>query len=90
MENITILQYAGITHEIQFNPKWPPSSVEDITYDILPNGAKAAFISSVVISGLRSPTKTWKWSYQEKEKKYTFLQSDPGNLGDFFFKEKFI
>lgn len=33
----------------------------DCTYDIFPNGAKAAFMSSVVISGLRSPTKTWKW-----------------------------
>lgn len=30
------------------------------TYDIFPKGAKAAFMSSVVISGLKSPTKTWK------------------------------
>lgn len=30
------------------------------THDILPKGAKAALMSSVVISGLRSPTKTWK------------------------------
>lgn len=36
------------------------------TYDILPNGPKAALTSSVVISGLRSPTKTWKWSIGEK------------------------
>ena len=32
------------------------------TYDILPNGPNAALTSSVVISGLRSPTNTWKWS----------------------------
>lgn len=31
------------------------------TYDIFPKGPKAALMSSVVISGLRSPTKTWKW-----------------------------
>lgn len=42
-------------------------TLSSVTYDILPNGAKAAFISSVVISGLRSPTKTWKWSYKGKE-----------------------
>jgi hypothetical protein len=30
------------------------------THDILPNGANAARMSSVVISGLRSPTNTWK------------------------------
>lgn len=30
------------------------------TYEIFPKGANAALISSVVISGLRSPTKTWK------------------------------
>jgi len=35
-------------------------SFTTLASDILPNGAKAAFISSVVISGLRSPTKTWK------------------------------
>lgn len=43
-----------------------------VTYDILPNGAKAALISSVVISGLRSPTKTWKWSFGERGKKKEF------------------
>lgn len=32
------------------------------TYDILPKGANADLISSVVISGLKSPTNTWKWS----------------------------
>lgn len=31
------------------------------TYEIFPKGPKAALMSSVVISGLRSPTKTWKW-----------------------------
>lgn len=30
------------------------------TYDILPKGANADLISSVVISGLKSPTNTWK------------------------------
>lgn len=32
------------------------------TYDIFPNGANATLTSSVVISGFKSPTKTWKWS----------------------------
>lgn len=32
------------------------------TYDIFPNGANAILTSSVVISGFKSPTKTWKWS----------------------------
>lgn len=53
-------------------------SLSSVTYDILPNGAKAAFISSVVISGLRSPTKTWKWSYKREgrgsEKKNKILE----------------
>lgn len=30
------------------------------TYDILPKGANADLMSSVVISGLKSPTNTWK------------------------------
>lgn len=30
------------------------------TYDIFPNGANATLTSSVVISGFKSPTKTWK------------------------------
>lgn len=37
-------------------------SIEYDTYDILPKGANADLISSVVISGLKSPTNTWKWS----------------------------
>jgi hypothetical protein len=32
----------------------------DKTYEIFPKGVKAALTSSVVISGLKSPTKTWK------------------------------
>lgn len=40
------------------------------TYDIFPNGAKAAFMSSVVISGLRSPTKTWKWPKKKNTVKH--------------------
>lgn len=37
-------------------------SIDYDTYDILPKGANADLISSVVISGLKSPTNTWKWS----------------------------
>lgn len=35
------------------------------TYEIFPKGANAALMSSVVISGLKSPTKTWKWSAEK-------------------------
>lgn len=46
------------------------------TYDILPNGPKAALTSSVVISGLRSPTKTWKWSVEGRGlAKFSFISS---------------
>lgn len=40
------------------NPDLIFDSKQFETYDILPNGPKAALTSSVVISGLRSPTKT--------------------------------
>lgn len=36
------------------------SDIDYDTYDILPKGANADLISSVVISGLKSPTNTWK------------------------------
>lgn len=40
-----------------------------------PKGAKAALMSSVLISGLRSPTNTWKWpKAQEKPKNNKLLQ----------------
>lgn len=36
-------------------------------------------MSSVVISGLRSPTKTWKWSFGEKkETRMLAFEDDPG------------
>lgn len=41
---------------------WNTCGPNCATYDIFPNGAKAALTSSVEISGLRSPTNTWKWS----------------------------
>lgn len=43
------------------------SPLQEKTYEIWPKGANAALMSSVVISGLRSPTNTWKWS-KAKEK----------------------
>lgn len=83
------------THELSKNPnvetiqfRWGLNRTwitQYSTYDIFPNGAKAALTSSVEISGLRSPTKTWKWStimvwgdtvryftnHQAKEKNYS-------------------
>lgn len=48
------------------------SPLQEKTYEIWPKGANAALMSSVVISGLRSPTNTWKWSRaKEKTKKLT-------------------
>lgn len=52
----------GISHKEKF--LWMK------TYEIFPKGVNAALTSSVVISGLRSPTNTWKWSeVMEKQDK---------------------
>lgn len=47
---------------ISYKPQWHSKKTQKLlnTYEIFPKGANAALISSVVISGLRSPTKTWK------------------------------
>lgn len=48
------------------------SPLQEKTYEIWPKGANAALMSSVEISGLRSPTNTWKWSRaKEKTKEVT-------------------
>lgn len=44
------------------SPSCDVCSIDHDTYDILPKGANADLMSSVVISGLKSPTNTWKWS----------------------------
>lgn len=54
VDNSTV-QEQKTRYQLWFPWCWPG---DPDTYDILPNGPKAALTSSVVISGLRSPTKT--------------------------------
>lgn len=66
---VSLTQHKAVTTQDR-DPELPQKR----TYEILPKGAKAALMSSVVISGLRSPTKTWKWSLGEKRKEHSVVE----------------